>query len=380
MTLLPEMTSRYTSPPEDVVDHFVYRLLQLEDETGIRVEISEILESERIPWLRSHRSVDVTFDISNSGSQCFVSSLGNNCSSGSGSSENLTRSTVHAASEALERLFGKHHGQSDLRPSHRSALRLKDCTWFTFPGDPCALEWESSTHNPNFSVSGEAYHPIPGDALRAAYVEVLEKDAIADLFSRQRRAIDVTKAGTNASEIVAECQSVLKDIGYELRLLSICNDWNVWVVFAYCISLDESVFRSCFKGSGADFSFQHALEHAVMELGRNAFTGPAVTFQTENDAKQFLLSASPKWEPILENVRILFPENRKKMIEILNGVVSVDQVSVHTDFNSFDSVRSVIDSGRDIFVIPLTQNPWSLPGAAFKVFIPGLMKRPSILS
>ena len=369
---LEGITHCYTRPSEEQAYRLLCDLEQAENYGFLTFAFRDVMRSERIPWNPLEHIVDSCIQVSTLGEKFLFSCQGKKpLVSGSGVHEDRIFGSVHACSEALERLAARFEGQAELRPSPHAAWSVKRRAWI----DVRELDSEPfqvlSAHR-----SGEAFHVIPGEATRAALCELIEKDFIYKLLAKKEDVCvkKITKQASLLSKNALNAIHGLKKVGHQVEFFHGLTFEGIHVVIALSRNHSASVFRNGFKGSGADFSLPHALDQAVSELGRAHFMGKPSAFQSPDEALK-AISNGELTQASLDITLLLFPENRQffsHLFDIDDGECINKQVDTKL------VLKSITDLVDDIFIIPLASRLYGINGIVTKILIPGYSNIPQI--
>jgi len=291
---------------------------------------------------------------------------------GSGYSSDLLAAAAHAASECLERSAVDASGQRDIRPGDTYAWSEFSSKWLHLPFNPLRPH-QGKVKNPDYSRSGEAYHISEPECLRAAFCEVLERDALNRGIRIPADCVELPASAVPGFTKVHAAESFWRGAGYEFALILLPSPFNVTAVMAIVRKDGPADFRYSFKGVGADFHLGHAVEQAISELGRNAFTGPALGCNDEVALRVLLLDANVSTS-IKPNLVMLSPRF-KGAVDPFFGLSSLslrDLERHQANCGPTESLNSLKKSGNDLWLVPLLNGLDGIPGFAYKVIIPGL--------
>lgn len=344
----------------------------------IRIDSAEVATIERVPWGLDQRVVDVTIEVPNVSivvwSNNDIQTLKRTGSSASHTQ--LSSAICHAASEALERICGVAGGDLSLRPTRSSVYDIHENRWVQLPYEPLAPP-SSHNQNPVFSRSGESFHLRRGEAFRSAFCELLEREALGRLAAGTTKLFDITNYARDLSRDTAAALGYWTARGYEMRLSLIESPWKLCVVLASSQNRSGK-FPLLFKGSGADFRPEHAINQAVSELGRNAFMGPAARYQTSASIEDFVNDSSQNWFE-RDNLALSMPVHGEHLAaKIRNSSLLTqeawNQLSIRN--NPQASIEALRVAGRKIWFVPLADDVFSIPGTACKFIAPDFAQEP----
>jgi ribosomal protein S12 methylthiotransferase accessory factor YcaO len=248
--------------------------------------------------------------------------------------------------------------------------------WIHLPYEPLKPR---SVHNPNplYSRSGEAFHVNRGEALRSAFCELLEREALYRTANGRAQLFDITDYARELSRDADAAFDYWSSSGYDLRLSLVDTPWKVCVVLATCQQASRQ-FPMLFKGSGADFRPNHAIIQAVSELGRNAFMGPAVRCRTQTSVEAFVKDRTNNWFE-RDNLALELPEHGERLAEQVRSAPQLEHqtwqivCNKYTPQVSFAALRA---SGHSVWFVPLADEFLGIPGVACKFIAPDLPQEP----
>ncbi len=368
--LLAAMAAQYTRPSSHEQACLIDALRSLEEAQDVELRIETIATQSGVPWALDERIVDVHINFGRNYDDEFFAPT--RASFGSGYSTDLLAAAAHAASECLERSAVDASGQRGIRPGDTYAWSEFSGQWLHLPYNPLR-PYLGKTKNPDYSRSGEAYHLSEPECLRAAFCEVLERDALNRGLRTPTECTDLTAILVEGSTKVRAVESFWHGAGYQFALVLLPSPFNVTAVLAIVRKNGPEDFRYSFKGVGADFRLEHAVEQAISELGRNAFTGPALDC-TDEAALRKLLSDESVSTSIKPNLAMLSPRF-KSAVDPFFGLLSSSSMDValhQARCGPAESLASLKEAGKELWLVPLIKGLNGIPGFAYKVIIPGL--------
>jgi len=360
---LSYMTSSYTIPRMESACQFLHQLHFAEKQGFLSFSFLDVVPQERIPWRFDEHIIDSYIEFSTLGAREFFSQSEDKKVVGSGLNKDHVLGSVHAASEAWERLAARLEGQSHLRPSASLAWSTKHEIWVNI------TEEYEDFQDLKGHRSGEAFHIIPAEATRAALCELVEKDIVYKMFEGNHD-FDIGDITTFASQKYKRVQYGIQGfqkLGFEVTLFHTVVWGGIHVVLACSRSHHPLFFPNSFKGSAADFSLEYALYQALSELERACFMGKPSALKSAKEAvlsvqRGELSSASA------DIALLMLPSSRS----LWNPLFLVAQKKEVEDIpqNSNEVIEIIKSHTEDIFIIPLIKNLFGVDGIATKILIP----------
>lgn len=290
---------------------------------------------------------------------------------GCGAGAKSLAGVCHAVSEAFERLLVVVGGVATVRLSPKDGVSILSGRKVSMPLDPLAFDRAPGSL---YSTAGGAFHAVQAQALRAGLCEVLERHVVSGfLRGLYPTGHDVTEVAGSLFSRVARARTYFEQEGYSFKLLAIDNPWGVWVCVAAVLSLEPRPVRMAFRGFGADFGFEYAVNQALSELGRCLFLGG---LKSCSDEKAVAECAAAQREASTQDVCLLtlprFSRSIRPFIRPVKKLSTRGYLSRERGFEPQRTLRAMEGAGLDPLAIALAADTLEFPGYAFKVVVPGL--------
>lgn len=351
-----EMAVRHERPAVAEQEALLRALAALEERGILSIDYTKVPSSAVFPWSEetSYRAALRCLDPG------FVRSRFDRLHEplpGSGVGRTDLEGCCHAASEALERLIVLGGGVT------KSAA--------------------VSSPAPSVTSNAGAFHCRKDQALRAAFAEAIEREVVGRFLLRDPEvtAWDVTAAGAALVDEVGRAIAEFVRLTYGVRLSVLTNPWGLWVVTAVARSHESRHVRAGFRGFGCDFDFRHAATHAITELARNAFFGPAATADSEATVLEAALDAD-------DSAREVALLSLGRYVGLLGAFMETNGALDATEILRLNAVHAPASAARAFaregrtarFVLLHQHEPW-LPGYAIRVWCTGFADEyPSLIA
>lgn len=376
MTMAEEMFSGYTTPAQKDQIALISAVKRLQQTGKLTLELRKVGSDNSLPWNSHYKIFDAVIELKDLSG--FFSEASILKKIGSGVSSDMLAGSCHAISENFERLFVTAGGQKSLRKTQNDVFEVFSQQWITLPCDPLKVE-----NNPDYSRSAEAFHLYKGEALRAAYCELLEREALCSFNNQKEQACDITDYAINTVKMARRAKDSWSKAGYSFNLLAIPSDWKTWVILAVVRNNKESThrqsFRQSFKGNAADFNLSHAIWQAISELERNAFLGEGASCTSFEDVET---KSHNQDTPAFVKEKMALMMDSQRVDRYLNATKSMTAGEIEErsrDHNPSSSLNVFKEKGKHLYLIPIAENYLDIPGYCYKFISPGLKQDASFM-
>lgn len=349
-------------PPRDKLVYAINTFKALTDSGLAQIYFTLVDDSSVPEFLNSTKFVDAYVHLHES--LCFHTYAESEFGSGTGN--DFAAASCHALSEALERLLPKMGGARNARPTAFSAFSLLKKSWTNLEFDPLN---RSIANNPFVYGGGQAVHPLPHEALRNAFCEVIERSFIANMDGTEEW-FDITDCMIAHHSHFHLTQQYWHQRGFDFHVAVAVAQQGPFVVVASARNRIHGEFPAVYRGSACDFFLDYAPHQAVSELNRSAIFGPYQDLSSRTQA----LAASKnldKSDYYFGYISRLVNGDWLSNCSVASTKISVSRLRQMFSPSPQETLNNILQNYEDVFVVPYsTEDDFGCFGC--KICIPKL--------